>query len=108
MPEVDAATPLSYGSQSTSPTLASTGTRTDRQMAKRRASSEWISLAIGEKVPYETDQAFRAALADGVTLCRLINWVRPGIIPKVRFRGGGVWKEGFIHVGDVALYCESG
>ncbi|KAK2076682.1 hypothetical protein QBZ16_005442 [Prototheca wickerhamii] len=83
VPEVDAATPLSYGSQSTSPTLASTGTRTDRQMAKRRAASEWISLAIGEKVPYETDQAFRAALADGVTLCRLINWVRPGIIPKV-------------------------
>lgn len=82
VPELDALTPQVFSQPS--PSLSSAGTRTDRQTAKRRAASEWISMALDEKIPYETDAAFRSALADGVVLCRLVNWVRPGTIPKVR------------------------
>lgn len=56
-----------------------------RAALKRRTASEWISQALGVAIPHESDQVFRAALADGVVLCRLMNWLRPGTITKVIF-----------------------
>ncbi|RMZ52520.1 hypothetical protein APUTEX25_003663 [Auxenochlorella protothecoides] len=82
----DAGTP-GFGWSSPSPSQSSGGnhieSRAQRAASKRRAASEWIGMALGVSVPHETDQAFRRALADGVTLCRLVNWLRPGSIPKV-------------------------
>lgn len=50
---------------------------------KRKAAAEWIEQISGVSVAYETDQAFRAALRDGVVLCSLVDAVSPGSAGKV-------------------------
>ena len=54
--------------------------------ARRQQAAEWITEQTGIAVPHDTDAAFRQALRDGVTLCRLLNALRPGAVPKVRWR----------------------
>jgi hypothetical protein len=51
--------------------------------AKRKAASEFLRSSTGVALPYATDQAFRAALKDGVLLCRLANALWPGIVAQV-------------------------
>lgn len=51
--------------------------------AKRKAACEFIRASTGMAPPYATDQAFRAALKDGVLLCKLANTVWPGIVQQV-------------------------
>lgn len=53
-------------------------------LARRRAVAEWVQAVVGVILPIDTDMDFRAALRDGTVLCRLLNAVRPGTIPKVR------------------------
>ncbi|MEW5299266.1 MAG: hypothetical protein WDW36_002299 [Sanguina aurantia] len=50
---------------------------------KRREAAEWIKQLSGIDVPYSSDNYFRAALKDGVILCRILNSVVPGHVPKV-------------------------
>jgi hypothetical protein len=50
---------------------------------KRKAAADWIEQICGVSVAYETDQAFRAALHDGVVLCNLVDAVCPGSAGKV-------------------------
>lgn len=67
------------GSTSVSPLFA----RAQRLADKRRLVSEWLGAVTGAAVPADSDEAFRAALKDGVTLCRLLNTLQPGTIPRV-------------------------
>lgn len=52
-------------------------------MSKRRVAAEWIESLTGVPLPYSSDNAFRAALKDGVLLCKTLNSVFPGMIPKI-------------------------
>eukprot|EP00775_Hariotina_reticulata_P005972 gene5972-6211_t len=43
------------------------------QLARRKAASEVIQAATGVAVQFETDQAFRNSLKDGMLLCKMAN-----------------------------------
>lgn len=51
--------------------------------ARRRAAAEWIESLTGIALPTSSDHAFRGALRDGILLCKVLNILRPGIIPQV-------------------------
>lgn len=59
-------------------------TKSIESNTKRREAAEWIKQLSGIDVPYSSDNYFRAALKDGVILCRILNSVVPGFVPKVR------------------------
>ncbi|CAF1104117.1 unnamed protein product [Adineta ricciae] len=50
-----------------------------------KAAREWIEAVIGEK--FSTDD-YAEALHDGVLLCKLMNKLKPGSIPKIHTSGG--------------------
>jgi len=52
--------------------------------SRRRVAAEWVEELTGEALPTASDHAFRAALRDGVLLCRVLNTLRPGYISRVR------------------------
>ena len=58
--------------------------RQQRLVEKRCTVAEWLYALTGAAVPTDSDEAFRSALSDGVTLCRLLNALQPGTIPRVR------------------------
>lgn len=58
--------------------------RAAKAAARRRAAAEFVEAQTGLRLPAESDLAFRAALRDGVALCRLLNALRPGAVGKVR------------------------
>ena len=66
---------------------------------RRRAAAEWIASLTGAEVPWHSDRAFRAALRDGVTLCRLLNALRPGSVPKASAVCGWVGAHTHAHGG---------
>ncbi|KAI3427016.1 hypothetical protein D9Q98_006959 [Chlorella vulgaris] len=83
-----AARPTSAGSQPSSPRRGSLSlTASDSRLLKganrRQLAAEWLTSLTGAAVPYDSDAAFRASLRDGVTLCRLINELRPGSVSKI-------------------------
>eukprot|EP00887_Chlorella_sp_A99_P001154 scaffold14.g1154.t1 len=49
----------------------------------RQAAAHWVAALTGVTVPAGDDAEFLAALADGVTLCRLANVLQPGAVPKI-------------------------
>lgn len=51
--------------------------------ARRRAAAEWVHTVTTVNLPTSSDNAFRRALRDGELLCKLLNTIRPGILPKV-------------------------
>lgn len=51
--------------------------------AKRKAASQFIKQCTGVSPPYATDQGFRAALKDGVLLCKVVNIVWPDAVKQV-------------------------
>lgn len=51
---------------------------------RRRAAAEWVEALTGSALPYSSDHAFRAALQDGVLLCRAVN--ASGLLTQV-----GAW-----------------
>lgn len=59
-----------------------------RLAEKRSVVAEWLYAMTGAAVPTDSDEAFRSSLSDGVTLCRLLNTLQPGTIPRVRARLG--------------------
>jgi Calponin homology (CH) domain len=64
-------------------TLSPSEVRTHRLHNNRRLAAEWILETTGVSVPAHSDAAFREALADGITLCQLLNAVQPGTISRV-------------------------
>lgn len=56
-----------------------------RDAEQEAQAQQWIEALIGERfpqVPYEH------ALRDGIILCKLMNRLAPGIIPKINVTGG--------------------
>lgn len=56
-----------------------------RDTEQEAQAQQWIEAVIGERfpqVPYEH------ALRDGIILCKLMNRLAPGIIPKINVTGG--------------------
>lgn len=51
--------------------------------AKRKAASQFVKECTGIAPPYATDQLFRAALKDGVLLCKVVNSVWPNAVQEV-------------------------
>ncbi|XKL60440.1 hypothetical protein PGB90_007497 [Kerria lacca] len=49
-------------------------------------AQRWIEAVLGERFP--PGYAFEDVLRDGVVLCRLMNKLWPGIIPKINYCGG--------------------
>ena len=62
-----------------------------RAVEKREAAAQFINCTVvgPTPVPHTSDEAFRAALADGVILCRLINCLKPGSIPHIMENANG-------------------
>eukprot|EP01132_Coremiostelium_polycephalum_P005053 gene5053-6290_t len=44
-------------------------------------SKAWIEEVVAQKFQFQDD--FQASLKDGILLCKLINQIKPGIVPKV-------------------------
>ena len=50
----------------------------------RRDAAAWIEEMLGVAVPAGSDDEFRAALADGVYLCQILNALKPRTVHHVR------------------------
>jgi hypothetical protein len=81
---------------------ASTAVAVERA-GKREAAAEYIKQVTGcVAVPHGSDPELRAALADGVLLCRALNAGFPRAVPEVRreqspcarHAWSGVWRCG--------------
>ena len=46
-------------------------------------AAAWIASVLGQDIPSEDDEQFRGSLANGVTLCRLLNALSPGTIETI-------------------------
>ncbi|NP_001040437.1 muscular protein 20 [Bombyx mori] len=57
-----------------------------REPEKEAEAQRWIESVIGERFP--SDLPYELALRDGIILCKLMNRLQPGIIPKVNISGG--------------------
>lgn len=60
-----------------------------RDHAEEKEALEWVFTILGEPIP---KAEFENILHDGTVLCRLINKLAPGSVPKVN-AGGGQFKE---------------
>ena len=49
----------------------------------RRDAAAWIEEMLGVAVPCGSDAEFRAALADGVYLCQILNALKPRTVNNV-------------------------
>ena len=63
---------------------AETRAKAQQELTRRLIISDWVQQNLGLRLPTAADADFRAALQDGVLLCKLLNIVRPGSIRKVR------------------------
>jgi len=45
----------------------------------------WIEAVLGERLP---QGAYEEVLKDGVIICRLMNKLQPGSVPKINTQGG--------------------
>lgn len=68
---------------------AETRAKAQQELTRRLIISDWVQQNLGLRLPTAADADFRAALQDGVLLCKLLNIVRPGSIRKVRLGCGG-------------------
>ena len=78
--------PAATVDQPTNPLRASMNTgdlRAVKGASRRQMAADWVAAQTGMPVPHHSDAAFRQSLADGVTLCRLMNALRPGAVTKV-------------------------
>lgn len=57
--------------------------RAAKAAGRRAAAAQWLADRTGVQVPHDSDFVFRQALRDGVALCRLLNALRPGAVPRV-------------------------
>ncbi|KAK9806220.1 hypothetical protein WJX72_005827 [[Myrmecia] bisecta] len=66
-----------------SPTKQNPAKRVHKEAASPRAKSQAMVDAPDQMPAATSNNAFRAALRDGVLLCKVLNAIRPGIIPRV-------------------------
>ncbi|CAO1427541.1 unnamed protein product [Diamesa hyperborea] len=57
-----------------------------RDPQQEQEAQEWIEALTGEKFP--EGASFEEALRNGIILCKLMNALAPGIIPKINVSGG--------------------
>lgn len=57
-----------------------------REPEQEREAQHWIETVIGERFP--PGFSFEDALRDGIILCKLMNRLAPGIIPRINTSGG--------------------
>ena len=76
-------TPIPFKPQQGTPLSGSMQSVQAHNTARRRAAAEWIENLTGIALPTSSDHAFRGALRDGILLCKVLNTIRPGIIPQV-------------------------
>ena len=57
--------------------------RASQELTRRLIVADWVRQIAEVRLPTATDSEFRQALRDGVTLCRILNTVRPGSVRKV-------------------------
>jgi hypothetical protein len=57
-----------------------------RDKACDAEAQEWMEAILGEKFP--AGKSYEDALKDGILLCKLMNKLQPGIIPKITTKGG--------------------
>ena len=69
----------------TPPAATSSESKAFQAVSRRRAAAEWVEVLTGVALPTASDAALRGALRDGMLLCKLLNILRPGILPKVSF-----------------------
>ena len=62
-------------------------------------AQQWIEEIIGEKFPAGL---YEDALKDGIILCKLINKLQPGSVPKITSKGGA-----FALRENVAQFCKA-
>ena len=62
----------------------STESKAVQAVSRRRAAAEWVESLTGIALPTASDAALRGSLRDGILLCKLLNILRPGILPKAR------------------------
>lgn len=56
-----------------------------REPEQEREAQHWMETVIGERFP---PIPFEDALRDGIILCKLMNRLSPGLIPKINTSGG--------------------
>lgn len=56
-----------------------------REPEQELQAQRWIETVIGERFP---PVAYEEALRDGIILCKLMNRLAPGIIPRINTSGG--------------------
>lgn len=56
-----------------------------RESSQEGEAQQWIETVIGERFP---PTPYENALRDGIILCKLMNKLAPGIIPKINTTGG--------------------
>ena len=57
--------------------------KAQQELTRRLIISDWVQQNLEVRLPTAADADFRAALQDGVLLCKLLNIVRPGTVRKV-------------------------
>ncbi|CAO1421398.1 unnamed protein product [Diamesa tonsa] len=57
-----------------------------RDLAKDQEAQEWIEAILGAKFP--PGEKYEDALKDGIILCKLMNKIVPGSVPKINTTGG--------------------
>lgn len=57
-----------------------------RDRDQEREAQHWIETVVGEKFP--AGYSYEDSLRDGILLCRLMNRLSPGIVPKINTSGG--------------------
>ncbi|CAF1138889.1 unnamed protein product [Didymodactylos carnosus] len=63
--------------------LVKKASKRDPEIEKK--TQEWIEAVTGEKF---ADGSYEDALRDGILLCKLMNTLQPGSIPKIHTTGG--------------------
>lgn len=56
-----------------------------RDSGQETEVQSWIEAVLGEKFP--AGKPYEDVLKDGVVLCRLMNKLSPGIVPKINESG---------------------
>lgn len=72
-----------------------------RNAEQEKEAQEWIETVLGQKFP--PGESYEDALKDGIILCKLMNKVKPGSVPKINTSGASFKMMENINVFQKAL-----